>query len=113
MSKKILALVIAILTLLLAGCHGGDTTPITENFHLKAIVKSNDGGDRLEVEVIESDYAFGIYIVHTSNAAFINAEGEAISPSDIQVGDTVEITYSGQVMMSYPPQIVALKVKKI
>lgn len=111
--KKYLAIALAMLMLIMVGCQSTDNDPITENFHLKAIVKSNDGGDRLEVEVIESDYAFGIYIVHTSNAAFINAEGEAISPSDIQVGDTVEITYSGQVMMSYPPQIVALKVKKI
>lgn len=111
--KKYLALALAVLTLLTVGCQSTDNDSINGRFHLKAIVKSNDGGDRLEVEVIESDYAFGIHIVHTSNAAFINAEGEAISPSDIQVGDTVEITYSGQVMMSYPPQIVALKVKKI
>ena len=111
--KKYLAIALAMLMLMTVGCQSTDNDPITENFHLKAIVKSNDGGDRLEVEVIESDYAFGIYIVHTSNAAFINAEGEAISPTDIQVGDTVEITYSGQVMMSYPPQIVAMKVKKI
>ena len=111
--KKYLAIALAMLMLMMVGCQSTDNDPITENFHLKAIVKSNDGGDRLEVEGVESDYAFGIYIVHTSNAAFINAEGEAISPSDIQVGDTVEITYSGQVMMSYPPQIVALKVKKI
>ena len=111
--KKYLAIALAMLMFMTVGCQSTDNDPITENFHLKAIVKSNDGGDRLEVEVIESDYAFGIYIVHTSNAAFINAEGEAISPSDIQVGDTVEITYSGQVMMSYPPQIVALKIKKL
>lgn len=111
--KKYLAIALAMLMLMMVGCQSTDNDPITENFHLKAIVKSNDGGDRLEVEVIESDYAFGIHIVHTSNATFINAEGEAISPSDIQVGDTVEITYSGQVMMSYPPQIVGLKVKKL
>ena len=28
-------------------------------------------------------------------------------------GDTIEITYGGQVMMSYPPQIVASKIQKI
>ena len=111
--KKYLAVALAMLMLMMVGCQSTDNDPITGNFHLKAIVKSNDGGDRLEVEVIESDYAFGIHIVHTSNAVFINAEGEAISPSDIQIGDTVEITYSGQVMMSYPPQIVALKIKKL
>ena len=113
MSKKILALVIAILTLLLAGCQGVDATPITGDFNLKAIVKNTDDSKRIEVEVIESDYAYGIYIVHTKNAAFIDAEGNAIKLSDIKVGDTVEINYGGQVMMSYPPQIVALKIKKL
>ena len=113
MSKKILALVIAILTLLLAGCQGVDATPITGDFNLKAIVKNTDDSKRIEVEVIESDYAYGIYIVHTENAAFIDADGNAIKRSDIKVGDTVEINYGGQVMMSYPPQIVALKIKKL
>ena len=111
--KKYIALAVAILTLLLAGCQGGDATPITGDFNLKAIVKNTDDSKRIEVEVIESDYAYGIYIVHTENAALIDAEGNAIKLSDIKVGDTVEINYGGQVMMSYPPQIVALKIKKL
>ncbi len=67
--------------------------------------------DRIEIEVINSDYAFGIYWVLVSESTTLQrADGSAISLSDIKVGDTVEITYGGQVMMSYPPQIAARKV---
>ena len=111
--KKYIALAITILTLLLAGCQGGDITPITGDFTLKAIVKNVDNIQSIEVEVIESDYAYGIYVVHTGNATFINAEGQPLDPSEIAVGDTLQISYSGQVMMSYPPQIVALKIQKL
>lgn len=70
-------------------------------------------GDRLEVEVIESPYTFGIHWVITDSAAVYGKDGGKISISDIIVGDTVEILYSGQVMLSYPPQIVAAKITKL
>ena len=111
--KKYIALAIVILTLLLAGCQGEGQTPITGDFTLKATVKNVDNIQSIEVEVIESEYASGPYIVHTSSAAFINADGQPLDPSEIAVGDTLQISYSGQVMMSYPPQIVALKIQKL
>ena len=83
--------------------------PQGEAFVLKAVV--NTVTDRLEVEVIESDYAFGVYwVLVNENTKFENSEGETINLSDVKPGDTIEITYGGQVMMSYPPQIVAQKV---
>ena len=30
---------------------------------------------------------------------------------NIKIGDTVEISYSGQTMLSYPPQVVAYSIK--
>ena len=113
MKRKILALAIATLTLFLVGCQPTGTPPIEGQFNLKAIVKSTDTTGSLEVEVVESDYAFGVYIVHTSKATFIDSDGQTIEASDIKVGDSIEINYGGQVMMSYPPQIVAYKIKKI
>ena len=78
-------------------------------FVLTGIVTSIS--DRIEIEVINSDYAFGIYWVLISDSTTIQrTDGSKISLSDIKVGDTVEITYGGQVMMSYPPQIAARKV---
>ncbi len=90
---------------------GGTSTDeqVGDSFVLKAIVKGKTG--ELEVEVIESDYAFGTYrVLISSETEFKNGDGDTISLSDIKIDDTVEIVYGGQVMMSYPPQIVAKKV---
>lgn len=128
MSKRFFAIILIFAMLLLVGCNGGGgegdsngnggnnmNNGSTENggsksdgFVLKAIVKSvND--DMIEVEVIESDYAFGIYWVRTGLlTSYRSADGGIATRSDIKAGDTVRITYNGQTMMSLPPQIVAL-----
>ena len=81
-------------------------------FILTGIVKANN--DRLEIEVINSDYAFGLYWVLThSETEFMSKNGDTATKNDICVGDTVEISYGGQTMLSYPPQIVASRVKII
>ena len=81
-------------------------------FVLKAIFKGIQN-NTLTVEVIESDYAFGTYIVHFSDTTpFETAQGDTITAEDLKEGDTLTITYGGQVMMSYPPQIVAQKIVK-
>ena len=113
--KKGIALffLLALLALPLFGCAGkGDGVngegmqTKGEDFYLRAVVLQTK--DRLLVEVIESDYAFGEYIVLTNEGtAWRDSTGAEISPAQLAVGDTVEITYGGQVMMSYPPQIVA------
>ena len=67
--------------------------------------------DRIEVTVLESEYTFGVHLVITSSETeFVGKNGEKISREDLSVGDTVEIVYGGQVMMSLPPQIVARKI---
>ena len=120
--NKILALILA-LCVMVAFCSGcsdeenGISEPPTgeeelyqgETYVLKATV--NSVTDILEVEVIESDYAFGVYwVLISENTRYENSSGATIGLSDIHPGDTIEITYGGQVMMSYPPQIVAQKV---
>jgi hypothetical protein len=79
-------------------------------FVLKAIVKKVEN-DRLVVEVIESDYAFGIYHVLTASAKYYNKNGSQVTRESIMVGDTIELTYSGQTMLSYPPQVVAYQIR--
>ncbi len=80
-------------------------------FILKAIVKKVEN-DRIEAEVIESDYAFGIYWILTgSTTVYYNQNGSVVTRQSIKVGDTVEITYSGQTMLSYPPQVVAYQIR--
>lgn len=82
------------------------------DFQLKATVRAV--GEKIEVEVYDSDYAFGTYRVITGPATeYYDEAGKAITRTDLNVGDKVEIYYGGQVMMSLPPQIVAAKITRI
>ena len=110
MSKRIFVLALALIMLFLVGCqpsindnNGGDKENMnnTENggqqnrgdgFVLKAVVKSITH-DFVEVEVIESDYAFGIYHVRTgTQTEYFNADGSTADISDLKAGQTVSIT---------------------
>lgn len=114
--KNIMKIALLVLTLsLLASCtpaqsgggNGGDE--VGQQFTLKA--KVNAVGEKIEVDVIEGEYASGIYWVITSEQTELIGElGNKITKDDINVGDTLEIVYNGQVMMSYPPQITARKI---
>lgn len=77
----------------------------------KMIAKVTDIAEKIAVDVIESEYTSGIHLVNTAKATeYFDKNGNAISRSEIKVGDTVEILYSGQIMLSYPPQIVAARI---
>ena len=68
-------------------------------------------GEKISIDVIESEYTSGIHWVITPNATeYYGSDGNKIERSQLKPGDTVEILYSGQVMMSYPPQIVAARI---
>ena len=82
-----------------------------ENSRVKMTAVVEGVGQKLEVTVTDSEYTFGIHWVITPDSTvYLDASGDPISRGDIKVGDTVEIWYSGQVMLSYPPQIVAHKI---
>ena len=107
--KKILISITLLLAGLLVCACGAKSNEGDDNVKMTATITAL--GEKIEVNVIESDYASGIYWVITSNeTAYLDAKGKEITRNDLQVGDTVEILYSGQVMMSLPPQIVALKI---
>lgn len=113
MMKRIYTLIILSLVLLsLPSCDSFSLgeAPDVEGARMTAEVVAI--GDKIEVNVIEGDYgASGIYWVITgADTIYSNAEGGTILPSALKVGDRIEITYGGQVMMSYPPQIVAKKI---
>lgn len=118
--KKIALIVLFILVLtLFVSCYLTEAVTKTlteeeqnlEGVKMTAIVKSIS--DKIEVEVIEGEYgASGIYMVNfSSDTVFTDSDNVQLTVSDVEVGDVIEITYSGQVMLSYPPQIVALKVQ--
>ena len=115
--KKILTTILGFLLLpMLFACKGENENDqmdeAVNEFKLLAIVKSV--GEHLEVEVIESDYAFGVYWVITpADIKYTLENGDEICRTDLKAGDKIEIVYGGQVMMSYPPQIVAKAVKVV
>ncbi len=108
--KKLFSLLLLPITLLcLTTCGNRDKDETTEYQMIAEIVKIED---KIEVTVVESPIADGPYLVITGeDTAYQNAKEKSITRDDLAVGDTVLITYSGQVMMSYPPQIVALSIK--
>lgn len=111
MKKYIIFSVALLLALALISCAKADKVVDVEGARMTA--KINAISDRIEVEVIEGDYEVsGIYWVRFSqDTVVIDKNGHKASISSLKVGDTVEITYSGQVMQSFPPQIVAKAIR--
>ena len=117
MMKKLLINLICVLSaLLLVSCTkggaldaSGEGTAQNTSTKMTATVVSILADDKLEVDVIAGDYgASGVYwVIVSEQTALYGRDGESIQLSDIRAGDTVEIRYGGQVMMSYPPQVVA------
>lgn len=94
------------------GCKGDESMQEDQEFEMIGVVK--DINDKIEIDVIESDYAYGIYWVITfEKTKYVDVNDNEISKGDVQIGDKVEIVYNGQTMMSFPPQVVAYSVKVI
>ena len=127
MNKKILALLMASSMLFAVGCSlpENEEPYIEEDDGLtdsgieyaenekvfKATVTKYDSKKYLEVEIIESNIAFGTYWVLVSDlTTFHKLDGTEISYQNIKPGATIEIVFSGQVMNSYPPQISAKRI---
>ena len=110
---KIIFVALAIaLFLPLSACKDGDDGDTGNGDGVKMKAKILKVGEYIEVEVLESEYTSGPHWVITSeNTEIKSSHGIKISREALAVGDEVEITYNGQVMMSYPPKIVALSVQ--
>jgi hypothetical protein len=112
--KKRIKFLLLLLTLGLLGTSCTDSGGVEESrdFVMKAAVTGI--GERIEVNVFRAEYAEGIYWLVTDDGTLIcDNAGNKISLADIKEGDNVEIRYNGQVMMSYPPQVYAISIKKI
>ena len=71
-------------------------------------------GDRIEVEVIEAEYISGaVWVVTNEETPILDENGAKTDISALAVDDVIKVAYSGQVMMSYPAQIVGLAVQKV
>ena len=107
--KKLLSLLLLTALFLLPACGNKDTGDTGEFTMVAEIVRIED---KIEVTVLESDVADGPYLVITNeNTVYKNAKGKKIDRDDLAIGDRILITYTGQVMMSIPPQIVSLSIQ--
>ena len=108
-------LVLALVAVCVLSCTAEEepeNEPASGGFVMKARILAI--GDRIEVDVIESEYSSGIHWVITSEQTRVmDEDGEKIELSDLATDDVIEIEYSGQIMMSYPPQIVAISIKQV
>ena len=114
MLKRILTVLLLLSALLLSSCamaaeekeEDGALPASAPIFEMEAVVL--ELGEKITVDVTKSEYTSGVHLVIPSeNVAVSDAKGNALSLSDIGVGDKLRIVYNGQVMLSYPPQIVA------
>ena len=98
------------LPLLICGCTG-DRMP-SDAFAMTARITAI--GERIEVEVIESENEMTgpFWLITSEDTVYTTGEGKPIARRDLRVGDVVTVYYGGQVMMSYPPQVVALGIVK-
>lgn len=131
MSKRVFALALACLIFMLVGCNnnantsGGDNSAGENNNagnnNDEVYEERNADGDvvyRGEVKSVDNKKFIQVYIHNpitddlynvliSDVTVFKDKNGNSINRDQIKVGDTVEIGFSGQVMLSYPPQIVA------
>ena len=121
MSKKIIAIAILMMTLILAGCQptegayntGGGNEEKNERgeYVFKGEVTDISNNRHIEMEIIDSNIAFGTYLALTDNGTlYFDSNGSAIARENIKVGDVIEVVFSGQVMQSFPPKIYAQKI---
>ena len=109
---KIIKGIIITLTsfLLLAGCAGSGASAASE-YRFRAVVKTVADSE-IEATISYKDgIHFGDYRILTgADTKYYSADGAAIGREEIETGDVIEVTYNGQVMRSFPPQVVAIKI---
>ena len=115
--KKLLrgvALGLALPILLSASASPSASEPPHLDGRVSMIARITEIGERITVEVIESPYTFGVHVVHTpEETLYLDESGKPLPRTALSVGDVVRIDYSGQVMLSYPPQIVAARIQRL
>ena len=112
MKKMLIRLLLLLSLFSLSSCVGGEPQQNEASFKMKARVSALS--EYIEVECVESEYTSGPHwVISSDKTEFSDKNGKRIRREDLAPGDMIEISYNGQVMMSYPPKIVAHKIKVI
>lgn len=116
MKKSLLLLFVILLFCSLSSCNlpnGDDSGNENENPTDTATISGTVTAvtSRIEILADETEISSGPYsVIITDDTDFYFANGAKAAIDDVDIGQKVEITFSGQVMLSYPAQIVAHKV---
>ena len=113
MKKINILLLIMLSAFLLISCEHNNTDDETipvGGTKMSGVV--TDVGDRIAILVSEGAYKDQpIHVLINSNTSFLNKNGNKTTKDSINIGDKIDVTFSGQVMMSYPGQISAIKIE--
>ena len=110
--RKTLATLLSLILFapLLFSCSSGNSEDEQPSFSLTATVK--ELGEKILIDVSEGEYASGPYLMIISDETeIVDKNGAAATKDSIALGDEIRVIYNGQVMMSYPAQIVARKIQ--
>ena len=115
MMKKILAILMSVsMLLLLASCGGKD-----ETYEIIASYSVNSTEDDFMVYVQDLGGVYkelydenGIHVKLDKEAKILDSEGNEISQSDLHIGDTLKISYSGKLVKKNPKTIKVYEITK-
>ena len=109
-------MILSLLPLCLLGCSDsvaadGSANPSESTpFVFKGTV--TDIGEPLGVEMEETEFTSGLYHVITGeDTLYFDKNGSPTTREAVKVGSVIEISFGGQVMMSYPPKIIAQSIR--
>lgn len=111
MNKIIYTTVCILLVLMLLQACGGKDENGDDSRTFRATVIENEEGLLVSPYADTMEYRSSDKIaVNAGNAEILDADGKAASITDIKTGDTLELTYNGVILESYPAQISADKI---
>lgn len=108
MKKRILALTVAALLLLLAACGKGQSEtglPVGEGeavTRLKIVHIDGNGNSALVVDSDPEEHPQGLATISWSGAELFDADMEPITADELRPGMVVEMVWDGTIMESYP-----------
>ncbi len=108
---RFLTLLLAVPFLLTIGGCANESNPQGEEYVLTGRILAI--GDKIEIDITSGEYAYGIYHIIYTSAEISDRDGNHISISSLKTGDEIRVIYGGQVMMSYPPQVAAIRISLI